>query len=55
MEPPWDMTFYALIDYWIENDLRSVNLTDIALSGDYTALMGRNYIISMLEGSTLKV
>jgi len=52
MEPPWNVIFYDLIDYWIENDLRSVNVANIALSGDYSALEGGDYIITMLEGST---
>ena len=53
MEPPWDRTFYALIDYWITNDLRSVNLADIESSGDYSALQGGDYIITTaLESDT---
>jgi hypothetical protein len=50
-EPPWDGYIYALIDYWIVNDLHSVNLTNIALSGDYSVIQGGDYIVIMLEGS----
>jgi hypothetical protein len=44
--------YYALIDYWIPNDLRRANLEEIALSDDYTELKDGDYIITTLEGST---
>ena len=50
LDPPWDLVFYALIDYWVVNDLRSINLRDIALSGDYAALQDGGYIITTLAG-----
>ena len=48
----WSTVYYALIDYWVTNNLRRVNLTKIALSGDYTDIQDGDYIITMLKGST---
>ena len=51
-DPFWGSVYYALIDYWITNDLNSVNLKDITLSEDFTPLQGGDYIITALPGST---
>jgi hypothetical protein len=50
-----DNIAFELIDYWITNDLRSVNLKDIALSGDYSKIQDGDYIITNLPGSTKPV
>ena len=52
LDPFWNAIFYTLIDYWIENDLRSAHLTDIASSGDYSVLQDGDYIITALKGDT---
>jgi len=52
LESPWNVFMYALIDYWIVNDFRSIHLANTASSGDYSALEGGDYIITALAGST---
>ena len=46
--PITDKLNYGYIDYWIPNELRQVNLMEMALSDDFSALEGGHYLITML-------
>jgi hypothetical protein len=47
-----DSVYFALIDYWITNDLRRVNLKNRVSSGDYSKIQDGDYIITNLPTST---